>query len=140
MNDRLNVAAQVTTGISCESCHLGGRAHADGGAIHFVPQGVAARAGVAVPAEPFAAERKDARVVNAISPKNAPECSSPSVVLSRLTLALPCASQYSASAGAPACTIVAPAGNACAVITPINARAFVGDSADNSGAGGTCST
>ena len=30
-SERLAVADQVTTGISCESCHLGGRAHADGG-------------------------------------------------------------------------------------------------------------
>ena len=36
---------QVTTGISCESCHLGGRAHAAGAPIHFVPEGAAARPG-----------------------------------------------------------------------------------------------
>src|SRR6185295_1660479 len=36
---RLDVAQQVTTGISCESCHLGGRAHAAGAPIHFVPLG-----------------------------------------------------------------------------------------------------
>jgi hypothetical protein len=65
--DRLGLDEQITTGISCESCHLGGRTHATGnGAIHFVPQGATPRAGAAVPAEPFAAERRDAAVVNAV--------------------------------------------------------------------------
>src|SRR5512143_2091236 len=53
-SERLAVDEQVTTGISCESCHLGGRAHAAGGPIHFVPQGVPGRAGVTVPAKAFA--------------------------------------------------------------------------------------
>jgi predicted CXXCH cytochrome family protein len=62
--DRLDVAAQITTGISCESCHLGGREHANGAAIHFVPHGAVARA--AVPDEPFEQERRDPAIVNAI--------------------------------------------------------------------------
>jgi predicted CXXCH cytochrome family protein len=62
----LAVDEQITTGISCESCHLGGRTHADGGAIHFVPQGATPRDGVLVPVETFAAERSDAQVVNAV--------------------------------------------------------------------------
>ncbi len=57
---------QVTTGISCESCHLGGRMHAAGGAIHFVPQGATPREAGGVPSEPFADERRDAAVVNAV--------------------------------------------------------------------------
>ena len=67
-SDVLAVGEQVTTGISCESCHLGGRAHATGtGALHFVPQGASAAVTAAnVPDEPFDAERKDARVVNAV--------------------------------------------------------------------------
>ena len=64
--ERLAVDQQITVGISCESCHLGGRDHADGGAIHFVPQGAPARAGVAVPAKSFADERADAAIVNAV--------------------------------------------------------------------------
>jgi predicted CXXCH cytochrome family protein len=52
----LDTAAQVTTGISCESCHLGGRDHAAGGAIRFTPLG----------ATRFADERRDAGVVNAV--------------------------------------------------------------------------
>jgi hypothetical protein len=58
--ERLDVAQQVTTGISCESCHLGGRAHADGAAITFVPQGAAG-----LPAT-FAEQRRSAQVVNAV--------------------------------------------------------------------------
>jgi hypothetical protein len=55
-SDRLDVSQQVTTGISCESCHLGGRAHATGaGPIRFTPLGTAK----------FADERRDARIVNA---------------------------------------------------------------------------
>ncbi len=54
--DRLAVEQQITTGISCESCHLGGREHAAGAAIHFVPGS----------ATSFAAERRDAAVVNAV--------------------------------------------------------------------------
>lgn len=64
-SERLAVDEQVTTGISCESCHLGGRAHASGQPIHFVPQ-VPARAGVAAWPTTFADERRDARVVNAV--------------------------------------------------------------------------
>lgn len=62
----LAVDSQVTTGISCESCHLGGRAHAAGGAIHFTPHGAATRTGhePAVPDEPFADERRSAAIVN----------------------------------------------------------------------------
>jgi len=65
-SDRLAVDQQITTGISCEACHLGGRDHAAGGAIHFVPQGATARADVSVPAKPFAAERTDPTIVNAV--------------------------------------------------------------------------
>src|SRR5439155_26597678 len=60
-SDVLALDEQVTVGISCESCHLGGRVHAAGGPIHLVPHGVAASA---LPDEPFAAERADARIVN----------------------------------------------------------------------------
>jgi hypothetical protein len=67
--ERLAVEQQVTTGISCESCHLGGRAHARdsaGGAIHFVPQGAERREQApALPAK-FADERRDAEVVDAV--------------------------------------------------------------------------
>lgn len=62
---RLEVAQQVTTGISCESCHLGGRAHADGAEIHFVPLGAEPRAHAPAPA-PFAAERIDPAIVNTV--------------------------------------------------------------------------
>lgn len=68
-SERLDVTEQVTVGISCESCHLGGRAHAEdgaGGAIHFVPQGAARRPDApALPAR-FADERRDARVVDLV--------------------------------------------------------------------------
>ncbi|HSN25204.1 MAG TPA: ammonia-forming cytochrome c nitrite reductase subunit c552 [Kofleriaceae bacterium] len=60
--ERLDVDAQVTVGISCESCHLGGRAHADGAAIQFLPHG-AASAGL--PAA-FDDQRKTAEVVNGV--------------------------------------------------------------------------
>jgi len=60
--DRLEVDAQVTTGISCESCHLGGRAHADGAPIQFLPHG-AASAGL--PAT-FEAQRQTAQIVNGV--------------------------------------------------------------------------
>jgi len=56
--DRLDVAEQVTVGISCESCHLGGRAHADGAAISFLPAGV-----TGLP-QKFADQRRSAQVVN----------------------------------------------------------------------------
>ncbi|MBL0216164.1 MAG: hypothetical protein IPQ07_20055 [Myxococcales bacterium] len=64
-SDRLALAQQVTTGISCESCHLGGRAHKAGAPIHFVPEGAAARAGAPLPTT-FAAERKDPAIVNTV--------------------------------------------------------------------------
>jgi len=63
--ERLATRAQVSTGISCESCHLGGRAHADGGPIHFVPIGAEAKPGAPIPTT-FAAERRDARIVNTV--------------------------------------------------------------------------
>jgi hypothetical protein len=52
----LAVDQQVTVGISCESCHLGGRAHVDGAPIHFVPGS----------ARPFADERRDPEIVGAV--------------------------------------------------------------------------
>lgn len=65
VEDRLKVEDQVTTGISCESCHLGGRAHADGAPIHLVPIGAKERAG-APKATTFAVERKDPAIVNRV--------------------------------------------------------------------------
>ena len=62
---RLDVARQVTPGISCESCHLGGRAHADGGPIHFVPVGAEPKPGAPV-ASGFGSERTDATIVNGV--------------------------------------------------------------------------
>jgi hypothetical protein len=64
--DTLDVAAQVTTGISCESCHLGGRAHAQGAPIQFLPRGVTARADAPPMPATFAAQRKDATVINTV--------------------------------------------------------------------------
>lgn len=65
-SEHLAVAEQVTTGISCESCHLGGRAHASGAAIHLVPQGDAIAALPGAPrATTFAQERRDPDIVNA---------------------------------------------------------------------------
>jgi hypothetical protein len=64
--DRLAVAEQITTGISCESCHLGGRAHAAGQPIHFVPQGLAHRDEAPAFPATFAEERRDPRVVNTV--------------------------------------------------------------------------
>jgi predicted CXXCH cytochrome family protein len=52
----LDVEQQVSVGISCESCHLGGRAHADGAAMRFVPGG----------AKSFADERRDPEIVDAV--------------------------------------------------------------------------
>ncbi|MDX2094057.1 MAG: ammonia-forming cytochrome c nitrite reductase subunit c552 [Kofleriaceae bacterium] len=63
--DRLATETQVTVGISCESCHLGGRGHAKGAAIHLVPEGAAPRAGAPVPTT-FTAERRDPAVVNTV--------------------------------------------------------------------------
>ncbi len=62
---RAKLDGQVTVGISCESCHLGGRAHAGGAPIHFVPIGATARPGAPVPTT-FAAERTDPAIVNAV--------------------------------------------------------------------------
>lgn len=64
-SERLPVQQQVTIGISCESCHLGGKAHADGAPVSFVPRGAEARAGAPVP-RPFADERADAAIVNRV--------------------------------------------------------------------------
>jgi hypothetical protein len=63
--DRLSIEQQVTVGISCESCHLGGRAHAAGAPITFVPVGASARPGAPVPAG-FARERRDPAIVGAV--------------------------------------------------------------------------
>ncbi len=64
-DERLNVDQQITVGISCESCHLGGRAHAEGAPIHFVPIGAAPRVGAPKPTT-FAAERADPAIVNRV--------------------------------------------------------------------------
>lgn len=64
-SDRLAVEAQITTGISCESCHLGGRAHRDGAPIHFVPLGAEPRPGAPV-ASTFAIERTTPAIVNGV--------------------------------------------------------------------------
>jgi hypothetical protein len=63
--DRLAVERQVTVGISCESCHLGGRAHAAGARIHFVPIGAEPRERAPVPTT-FAAERADPAIANRV--------------------------------------------------------------------------
>ncbi|MDB4957469.1 MAG: hypothetical protein JWO36_5038 [Myxococcales bacterium] len=60
----LDVTQQVTTGISCESCHLGGRDHAAGAPIHLVPQGLPTTA-VKLPAR-FSDERRDSAIVNTV--------------------------------------------------------------------------
>ncbi len=65
-SDRLNIDQQVTTGISCESCHLGGRAHADGAAIDFLPRGAVLRAGAPTWPQTFAEQREDPNVVNRV--------------------------------------------------------------------------
>jgi hypothetical protein len=64
--DRLAVAEQVTTGISCESCHLGGRAHAAGATIDFLPHGATPRPDAPPWPATFAEQREDARVVNGV--------------------------------------------------------------------------
>ncbi len=64
--DMLDVGAQVTTGISCESCHLGGRAHAQGAPIQFLPRGATARPEAPSMPATFAAQRVDATVVNTV--------------------------------------------------------------------------
>ncbi|HEU0031204.1 MAG TPA: cytochrome c3 family protein [Kofleriaceae bacterium] len=64
-SDVLAVDRQVTVGISCESCHLGGRAHGDGAPIHFVPIGAAGKPD-APRATTFAAERRDPAIVNTV--------------------------------------------------------------------------
>jgi hypothetical protein len=63
--ERLAVEEQVTTGISCESCHLGGKDHVAGGPIDFVPRGAVARPD-APQHRPFADEIKDADLVNLV--------------------------------------------------------------------------
>jgi hypothetical protein len=63
--DRLAVDQQVSVGISCESCHLGGRAHAAGAPIHFIPVGAPAVDGAPRPTT-FAAERADPAIVNRV--------------------------------------------------------------------------
>ncbi|HUS27266.1 MAG TPA: hypothetical protein VMZ53_02120, partial [Kofleriaceae bacterium] len=66
--ERLAVDEQVTIGISCESCHLGGRAHADGAKISSLPAGAGVHVRADAPAMPatFELQRKDAHVVNTI--------------------------------------------------------------------------
>ncbi len=58
------IPAQVSVGISCESCHLGGRAHAAGAPIHLVPRGAQPKPGAPM-ATTFAIERGDPAIVNA---------------------------------------------------------------------------
>jgi hypothetical protein len=67
-SERLAIEKQITTGISCESCHLGGKAHAAGAPISFVPQGAHARDGTQSPPKPrpFAEEKVDASIVNRV--------------------------------------------------------------------------
>ncbi len=66
----LEVAAQVTTGISCESCHLGAAGHLRGASMQFTPRGARRKpaAADALPAEAsgFDVERGDPRVVNLV--------------------------------------------------------------------------
>jgi hypothetical protein len=64
-SDRLAIEQQISTGISCESCHLGGKQHQAGASIHFVPLGADARPGAPV-ATTFAAERKTPAIVNTV--------------------------------------------------------------------------
>ena len=64
-SDRLALEQQVTTGISCESCHLGGKAHQAGAPIHFIPLGAEPRPGAPV-ASTFATERTTPAIVNAV--------------------------------------------------------------------------
>jgi hypothetical protein len=64
--ETLDVGAQVTTGISCESCHLGGRAHALGAPIQFLPKGATPRADAPAMPTTFAAQRTNATVVNTV--------------------------------------------------------------------------
>jgi hypothetical protein len=65
-SDRLDTSEQITTGISCESCHLGGRAHADGAPIDFLPRGATPRDDAPQFPSAFAEQRTDARVVNGV--------------------------------------------------------------------------
>jgi predicted CXXCH cytochrome family protein len=64
--DLLALDEQVTTGISCESCHLGGRAHAEGAPIQFLPRGAELRADAPALPSTFAQQRVDVTVVNAV--------------------------------------------------------------------------
>ena len=68
-DNRLPVDALVTVGISCESCHLGGRAHAaepDEVAPSFVPGGPTVRRLASAPAAPADDARQGPRQLNAI--------------------------------------------------------------------------
>ncbi len=56
----------VTLGISCESCHFGGREHAAGGPIHFLPTSPFVRLTPHDPARPLTDSRKDPAAVNGI--------------------------------------------------------------------------
>jgi predicted CXXCH cytochrome family protein len=57
----------VTLGISCESCHFGGREHArEGGKVHFVPTSPYVRVLPEDPARPVSDDRKDPAAVNGI--------------------------------------------------------------------------
>lgn len=60
----LPVEQLVTVGISCESCHLGGREHADGAPPRFTPASPALRRVDGAP--PPDAGRRDPRTVNAL--------------------------------------------------------------------------
>ena len=60
----LPVDELVTVGVSCESCHLGGRAHADGAPQRFVPLGAGVRRKEEAP--PAARGRHEPALVNAI--------------------------------------------------------------------------
>ena len=67
-HERLAVDDQITTGISCESCHLGGRAHADGAKISSIPAGAGVHVRDTAPAlaPTFTGQRTDHYVVNTI--------------------------------------------------------------------------
>jgi len=64
LGNRLPVDELVTVGISCESCHLGGRAHAEGAPIRFVPTSPALRRRAGAP--DLAGGRASSVVVNGI--------------------------------------------------------------------------
>ncbi|MCL4225485.1 MAG: cytochrome c family protein [Myxococcales bacterium] len=63
----LPVDALVTVGVSCESCHLGGRGHADGEALAFAPVGPHVRRRADAPPLPPPGRGRDApALVNAL--------------------------------------------------------------------------